>query len=233
MSYLDTFIFGIYPYICLAVFFVGSLIRFDRDQYTWKSDSSQLLRKKQLRIGSIFFHIGVLFLFFGHFFGMLTPHFLYEPFITAGQKQVMAMASGGIAGVFGFIGLTILLHRRLTDDRIRITSKPTDILIVVVLWLQLLLGLATIPLSGQHLDGSVMMKLAGWAQHIVTLRGGAVELLSGVDWVFKLHMFLGMTIFLIFPFTRLVHVWSGFASITYLVRPYQIVRSRKFGMGRK
>ncbi len=233
MSYLDTFIFGIYPYICLAVFFIGSLIRFDRDQYTWKSDSSQLLRKKQLRIGSIFFHIGVLFLFFGHFFGMLTPHFLYEPFITAGQKQVMAMASGGIAGVFGFIGLTILLHRRLTDDRIRITSKPSDILIVVVLWLQLLLGLATIPLSGQHLDGSVMMKLAGWAQHIVTLRGGAVELLSGVDWVFKLHMFLGMTIFLIFPFTRLVHVWSGFASITYLVRPYQIVRSRKFGMGRK
>ena len=233
MSYLDTFIFGIYPYICLAVFFVGSLIRFDRDQYTWKSDSSQLLRKKQLRIGSIFFHIGVLFLFFGHFFGMLTPHFLYEPFITAGQKQVMAMASGGIAGVFGFIGLTILLHRRLTDDRIRITSKPSDILIVVVLWLQLLLGLATIPLSGQHLDGSVMMKLAGWAQHIVTLRGGAVELLRGVDWVFKLHMFLGMTIFLIFPFTRLVHVWSGFASITYLVRPYQIVRSRKFGMGRK
>ena len=233
MSSLDTFIFGIYPYICLAVFFVGSLIRFDRDQYTWKSDSSQLLRKKQLRIGSIFFHIGVLFLFFGHFFGMLTPHFLYEPFITAGQKQVMAMASGGIAGGFGFIGLTILLHRRLTDDRIRITSKPSDILIVVVLWLQLLLGLATIPLSGQHLDGSVMMKLAGWAQHIVTLRGGAVELLSGVDWVFKLHMFLGMTIFLIFPFTRLVHVWSGFASITYLVRPYQIVRSRKFGMGRK
>ena len=233
MSYLDTFIFGIYPYICLAVFFVGSLIRFDRDQYTWKSDSSQLLRKKQLRIGSIFFHIGVLFLFFGHFFGMLTPHFLYEPFITAGQKQVMAMASGGIAGVFGFIGLTILLHRRLTNDRIRITSKPSDILIVVVLWLQLLLGLATIPLSGQHLDGSVMMKLAGWAQHIVTLRGGAVELLSGVDWVFKLHMFLGMTIFLIFPFTRLVHIWSGFASITYLVRPYQIVRSRKFGIGRK
>jgi len=233
MSYLDTFIFGIYPYICLAVFFVGSLIRFDRDQYTWKSDSSQLLRKKQLRIGSIFFHIGVLFLFFGHFFGMLTPHFLYEPFITAGQKQLMAMASGGIAGVFGFIGLTILLHRRLTDDRIRITSKPSDILIVVVLWLQLLLGLATIPLSGQHLDGSVMMKLAGWAQHIVTLRGGAVELLSGVDWVFKLHMFLGMTIFLIFPFTRLVHIWSGFASITYLVRPYQIVRSRKFGIGRK
>lgn len=233
MSYLDTFIFGIYPYICLTVFFVGSLIRFDRDQYTWKSDSSQLLRKKQLRIGSIFFHVGVLFLFFGHFFGMLTPHFLYEPFITAGQKQVMAMATGGIAGTFGFIGLTILLHRRLTDDRIRATSKTSDILIAVILWFQLLLGLATIPLSGQHLDGSMMMKLAGWAQDIVTFNSGAVALLSGVDWVFKLHMFLGMTIFLIFPFTRLVHIWSGFASVTYLVRPYQIVRSRLLGIGRK
>jgi nitrate reductase gamma subunit len=233
MSYLDTFIFGIYPYICLTVFFVGSLIRFDRDQYTWKSDSSQLLRKKQLRIGSIFFHVGVLFLFFGHFFGMLAPHFLYEHFITAGQKQLMAMVSGGIAGLFGFIGLTILLHRRLTDDRIRINSKPSDILIAVVLWLQLLLGLATIPLSGQHLDGSMMMKLAGWAQHIVTFQAGAVDLLSGVDWVFKLHMFLGMTIFLIFPFTRLVHVWSGFASLGYLTRPYQVVRSKHLGIGRK
>ncbi len=233
MSYLDTFIFGIYPYICLTVFFVGSLIRFDRDQYTWKSDSSQLLRKKQLRVGSIFFHIGVLFLFFGHFFGMLTPHFLYESFITAGQKQLMAMISGGVAGTFGFIGLTILLHRRLTDDRIRATSKPSDNLIAVVLWFQLLLGLATIPLSGQHLDGSVMMKLAGWAQDIVTFNTGAAALMNGVDWVFKLHMFLGMTIFLIFPFTRLVHIWSGFASITYLVRPYQIVRSRRLGIGRK
>jgi nitrate reductase gamma subunit len=96
-----------------------------------------------------------------------------------------------------------------------------------------LLGLATIPLSGQHLDGSMMMKLAGWAQDIVTFNSGAVALLSGVDWVFKLHMFLGMTIFLIFPFTRLVHIWSGFASVTYLVRPYQIVRSRRLGIGRK
>jgi nitrate reductase gamma subunit len=143
------------------------------------------------------------------------------------------MVTGGIAGIFGFIGLTILLHRRLTEDRIRINSKPSDILIVALLWLQLLLGLATIPLSGQHLDGSVMIKMALWAQHIVTLTGGASELLDSVNWVFKLHMFLGMTIFLIFPFTRLVHVWSGFASLGYLVRPYQIVRSRHFGIGRK
>lgn len=233
MNYLDTLLFGYYPYICLAVFFLGSLIRFDRDQYTWKSDSSQLLRAGQLRLGNNLFHAGVLFLFFGHFFGMLTPHALYEHFIGAGAKQLMAMVSGGVAGVLAFVGLSILLHRRLTDDRIRATSKPSDILIAVLLWIQLALGLATIPFSAQHMDGSMMMKLAEWGQRIVTFRSGAAELLADAGWVFRLHMFLGMTIFLVFPFTRLVHVWSGFASIGYVLRPYQLVRSRRIGIGEK
>lgn len=226
-AWLDTFLFGYYPYICLSVFLIGSLVRFDRDQYTWKSDSSQMLRTGQLRLGSNLFHIGVLFLFFGHFFGMLTPHFVYEPFLGAGAKQLMAMVSGGIAGTLGFLGLTILLHRRLSEPRIRATSKTSDIVILMLLWLQLLLGLATIPLSAQHLDGSMMMKLAEWAQRVVTFRTGAAELLADASWVFRLHMFLGMTVFLVFPFTRLVHVWSGFASVAYLFRPYQLVRSRR------
>lgn len=229
-SWLDNLLFGYYPYICLAVFFIGSLLRFDRDQYTWKSDSSQLLRRGQLRLGSNLFHIGVLFLFFGHFFGMLTPHVVYEHFIGAGAKQLVAMVTGGIAGLLGFIGLTILLHRRLTEPRIRATSKTSDIVIAVLLWVQLLLGLATIPLSAQHLDGSMMLLLAEWAQRIVTFRAGAPELLAEAGWVFKTHMFLGMTIFLIFPFTRLVHVWSGFASVLYVFRPYQVVRARRLNL---
>lgn len=230
MNVFDNFLFGLYPYICLTIFFLGSLIRFDRDQYTWKSDSSELLKRGQLRWGSNLFHIGVLFLFFGHFFGMLTPHFVYEPFIGAGAKQLVAMVSGGIAGLLGFIGVTLLLHRRLFEPRIRATSRPSDILLLVLLWLQLVLGLATIPLSAQHLDGSMMLRLAEWAQRIVTFRTGAPELLAGVGWIFKTHMFLGMSIFLIFPFTRLVHVWSGFGTVAYLVRPYQVVRSRRLNV---
>ncbi len=230
MNYLDNFLFGYYPYICLTVFLLGSLIRFDRDQYTWKSDSSQLLRAGQLRWGSNLFHVGVLFLFFGHTFGMLTPHFIYEPFISAGAKQLMAMVSGGLFGLFGFAGVTILLHRRLFDPRIRINSRTSDIVLLLLLWLQLVLGLGTIPLSAQHLDGSMMMRLAEWAQRVTTFRAGAPELLAETGWVFKAHMFLGMSIFLIFPFTRLVHVWSGFASVSYLVRPYQLVRSRRLGI---
>ncbi len=230
MKALDTFLFGLYPYICLSVFLLGSLIRFDRDQYTWKSDSSQLLKAGQLRWGSNLFHVGVLFLFFGHFAGMLTPHFVYEPFITAGQKQVLAMTAGGIAGTLAFIGVTILLHRRLSEPRIRATSKISDIVLLVLLWLQLALGLASVPLSAQHLDGSVMMLLAEWAQRIVTFRTGAVELLANVGWVFKLHMALGMTVFLVFPFTRLVHVWSGFGTLAYIARPYQLVRTRRLNL---
>ena len=230
MNPLDTFLFGVYPYLCLTIFLLGSLIRFDRDQYTWKSDSSQLLKAGQLKLGSNLFHVGVLFLFFGHLFGMLTPHFLYERFIDAGTKQLLAMTAGGIAGLLAFVGVSLLLHRRLTEPRIRINSKTSDIVLLVLLWLQLALGLATLPLSAQHLDGSMMMILAGWAQAIVTFQAGAPEMLASASWIFKAHMLLGMSIFLNFPFTRLTHVWSGFGAAAYLVRPYQIVRSRRLNI---
>src|SRR5665647_1303946 len=230
MNVFENFLFGIYPYICLTVFLLGSLIRFDRDQYTWKSDSSQLLKAGQLRWGSNLFHIGVLFLFFGHFAGLLTPHFVYEHFTSAHDKQLMAMVTGGFAGLLGFVGVSLLLHRRLFEPRIRINSKTSDIVLLVLLWLQFTLGLATIAVSANHMDGGLMMAFGEWAQHIVTLRPGAVEFLADAGLLFKLHLFLGMSIFLVFPFTRLVHVWSGFAVVGYLLRPYQVVRARRLNV---
>lgn len=230
MSALHNFMFGYYPYICLTIFFLGSLIRFDRDQYTWKSDSSQMLRAGTLRWGSNLFHIGVLFLFFGHFAGLLTPHFIYEHFISAPDKQMVAIVSGGSAGLLCFIGLSLLLHRRLFDPRIRATSRPMDIAILVILWLQLTLGLLTLPFSLHHSDGSAMMALGEWAQRIVTFRPDAAVQIIAVEWVYKAHLIMGMTIFLLFPFSRLVHVWSGFASVSYLARPYQVVRSRRLNV---
>jgi nitrate reductase gamma subunit len=228
-AYLHNFVFTVYPYICLSVFLMGSLARFDRDQYTWKSDSSQMLRTGSLRWGSNLFHIGILFLFFGHFVGLLTPHWLYEHFISAPQKQVFAVVSGGTAGFLCFIGLSLLLHRRLFDPRIRLTSHRTDIAILVILWVQLVIGLITLPFSLGHADGAAMLALSDWAQRIVTLRPNA-DGLVGLDWPFKLHLVLGMTIFLLFPFSRLVHVWSGFATIVYLFRPHQVVRSRRLNL---
>lgn len=229
MNLLHNFLFNVYPYICLSVFLMGSLARFDRDQYTWKSDSSQLLRKGQLRWGSNLFHLGILFLFFGHSVGLLTPHWVYEPFITPGQKQLVAVVAGGIAGAVCFAGLTLLLHRRIFDPRIRLTSHRTDLFILVVLWVQLVLGLVTLPFSLGHSDGTVMLALSDWAQRIVTFRPDASGLVA-LDWPYKVHLVLGMTIFLLFPFSRLVHVWSGFGTLAYVLRPYQVVRSRRLGL---
>ena len=230
MSALHNFLFSIYPYICLTVFLLGSLVRFDRDQYTWKSDSSQLLRKKSLKWGSNLFHIGILFLFFGHLVGLLTPHFFYESFISAPTKQLVAVYSGGAAGLVCFIGLSLLLHRRIFDPRIRLTSHRTDLAILVILWVQLSIGLITLPYSFGHSDGAVMMRLAEWAQRLLTFRDGGAELLVNLDWPYKIHLVLGMTIFLLFPFSRLVHVWSGFGSLAYLARPYQVVRARRLNV---
>ena len=228
--YLHNFAFNVYPYICLAVFFMGSLARYDRDQYTWKSDSSQLLRAGQLRWGSNLFHGGILFLFFGHLFGQLTPHAVYELFVTAPQKQLVAVVAGGIAGFICFIGLTLLLHRRIFDPRIRLTSHRTDLAILVILWVQLVIGLSTLPTSLHHVSNpTTMIQLASYLQGVATFRPDA-SLVAGTDWHFQAHMLLGMTIFLLFPFSRLVHVWSGFATLAFLFRPAQVVRSRRLNL---
>lgn len=223
-DYLHDFLFGIYPYLCAGVFFVGSLIRFDRDQYTWRSGSSQMLRARQLRWGSNLFHIGILAIFFGHLFGLLTPHSIYEAFITVQQKQMVAIVLGGVFGTICFIGLTLLLHRRLYDPRIRRTSAGVDIAILILLWVQLSLGLITLPFSLGHRDGSMMVQLSIWAQHIVTFQAGAADFVRGADWPFQLHIVMGMTLFLLTPFSRLVHIFS--APIWYLFRSWQIVRRR-------
>ncbi|MFO7477536.1 MAG: respiratory nitrate reductase subunit gamma [Methyloceanibacter sp.] len=226
-EYINYALFGWYPYLCLTVFVVGSLLRFDREQYTWRSGSSQLLRRKQLTWGSNLFHVGILVIFLGHFVGLLTPIAVFDFIgISHGAKQIMAIVIGGIAGMACFIGLTLLIHRRLFDSRIRKTSSFGDIAVLLLLYAQLILGMATIPISLGHLDGHEMLKFMYWAQGIVTLQPGASAYVADVNPIFKLHLFLGMTIFLVFPFTRLVHVWS--APIWYLGRRgYQVVRTNR------
>ena len=224
-GFLNDFFFGIYPYIALVVMIGGSILRYDQAPYTWKAGSSQFLRAKGMRAGSNLFHVGIILLFFGHLVGLLTPESVYHAVMSAGEKQLMAMVAGGIFGTMCLIGMSILLWRRLFDDRIRATSTFGDTAILVILYVQLIMGLMTIPVSSQHMDGSSMVALANWAQHIMTFRLGAAEFMVGEAMIFKLHIVLGLTIFLLFPFTRLVHVLS--VPVKYLFRSgYQIVRRR-------
>lgn len=230
-GWIDTLFFGIYPYICLSVFLIGSVIRFDREQYTWRSQSSQLLRRRQLVWGSNLFHFGILTILFGHTGGLLTPVVVFEWLgISHTAKQLTAIVVGGVAGVACLVGLLMLLHRRLGDPRIRRTSSFADIAVLVILLAQLLLGLSSIFVSLNHLDGTEMVALMNWAQHIVTLRPGASDFAAHVHPIFKIHLALGLTIFLIFPFTRLVHILS--APVWYLGRRgYQIVRTKRAAGG--
>lgn len=225
MNNLDFVAFQVYPYIALAVFFIGSWARFDRSMYTWRTGSSQLLSDKGMRVGSNLFHLGILAILGGHLVGLLTPHALYAGLITAPQKQLLAMVAGGIFGVVCLVGITVLTVRRLSNPRVRATGTTGDTVILLLLFAQLLLGLGTIAVSTGHMDGGVMMALAEWAQHIVTFRGGAAGFMAGVHWIYKAHVFLGLTLLLVAPFTRLVHVWS--IPLGYLWRPYQVVRRRQ------
>lgn len=225
MHFLNVFFFDIYPYLCGTVFLLGSWLRYDYGQYTWKAGSSQMLDRKGMNMASNLFHIGVLGIFAGHLLGMLTPHWMYESFLSVDVKQKMAMIAGGACGVMTLVGGLMLLKRRLFNPRIRATSSTADILILSLLMIQCALGLGTIFFSAQHMDGSEMMKLVGWAQTVVTFGGGAAAHLDGVAFIFRMHLVLGMTLFLLFPFTRLVHVWS--APIEYLTRKYQIVHARR------
>jgi len=226
MDYINNLLFGLYPYIAFVIFIVGSMLRYDREQYTWKTGSSQMLDSKGIKKGSLAFHVGIIAVLAGHFVGLLTPHHVWDVLgVDAPTKQLFAMGAGGLFGLICLYGMTVLLKRRLTNPRVRATSSTMDILILVLLYIQLVLGLVSIFFSFSHLDGTEMLKMMSWAQNIVTFNSAAAATaLSSVGWIYKLHILLGMTLFVLFPFSRLVHIWS--IPVRYVRRPYQIVRSK-------
>ena len=227
---IDYFIFGIMPYIALTVLIVGSIARYERDPFTWKSSSSQLLRRKQLMWGSILFHVGILVVFFGHLIGLFTPIWVLDTLgIPYALKQWLAVLLGGVAGIVALIGASLLIHRRVRDPRIWQTTSFADIGILVLIWLQLFIGLGTIFLTLQHMDGAEMVRFMAWSQSVILLNLNAWAMVVDTHWLYKIHIFLGLLITILFPFTRLVHMISGFAApFRFLLRPgFQIVRSRR------
>lgn len=225
---LNTLLFGVYPYVALTVFLLGSWIRFDHEQYTWKSDSSQLLSKRGLRLGSNLFHIGIIGLFLGHAAGLLIPHGVFLALgVSDMTHQWIAISAGTVFGTLTLLGAALLWKRRMFTPRVRAASRLVDITILAWLALAAFLGLSTIPASIHHAnagDAGTMILLADWVQSIVYLHPNP-ELLRDVDLVYKLHVFAGVSVFLFFPFTRLVHIWS--APVGYLGRAYQIVRTKR------
>lgn len=222
------FFFAVYPYICLTVFVVASWIRFDHEQYTWKTDSSMLLSKPNMVFASNFFHIGILAIFGGHFAGLVLPHGLWLALgVSDLGHQWVAISAGLVFGGMALIGGTVLWARRMFNPRIRATGRSNDAFVITWLMVTLVLGLITVPFSighANHGDPAVMLALADWVKSVLLLNPQP-ELLEKVDPIFRAHIFFGMTVFLIFPFTRLVHILT--APISYLGRAYQIVRTKR------
>jgi nitrate reductase gamma subunit len=184
-----------------------------------------MLRSGQLLLGSNLFHYGIIVVILGHFAGFLAPNWTISWALSPTTHQLLAMVVGGIAGLVAIVGLTLLLQRRLIDPRIRLNSRRWDFTVLILLWLQLALGLLTVPLSAFHMDGVLFETLTSYVKGIVTLSGSASALMADVPIVYKLHILLGFTIFLVSPFTRMIHIWSGAGALAYLFRPYQIVRT--------
>lgn len=226
MNFVDTLLFGIYPYIASGIFFLGCMIRYDREQYTWKAQSSQILDKRYFRTASVLFHVGIIMILLGHFAGLVVPYEIWSFLgISLATKQLIAMGVGGFFGILCFIGLTMLVYRRLFNPRVKASSSTMDTAILLVLYVQLILGMMTIFVSLGHMDGHVMKSLMSWSRYLLTFRPTeAVGFISEVHWIYKLHVFWGITIFVLFPFSRLVHIWS--IPVKYLPRRYQVVRTK-------
>ncbi|MDJ0850933.1 MAG: respiratory nitrate reductase subunit gamma [Myxococcota bacterium] len=223
-EWLHIFFFQVFPYICVTVFVLGSWIRFDRDQFSWRSSSSEMMRKRQLVIGSNIFHLAVLPLLVGHVVGMLTPvSWQHAMGITIQQHALAEFVMGGLAGLVCFVGALILLHRRLFDRRILRTSSWSDLFILILIVVQLGMGMATLPHSWEdQKTGYTLLHASQWAQDMVTFQPDAWTLILPIPFVYKAHIVMGLILVLITPFTRLVHIWS--VPIWYLGRAYQVVR---------
>jgi len=231
---LENFLFGVYPYIAGVVFILGSWIRFDREQYTWKADSSQLLGNSTMRMAANLFHVGIIGIFLGHAAGMLLPHSWWQLVATDLQHQYIAIYAGIVFGGMALIGAGMLFFRRISNERVKAVSRFRDNFIIFWILITAALGLNTISGSMHHAangDVQTMLQLTEYVKSIATLSVDPVLLTAAggqgyvdVSHTYKLHMLFGMTIFLVFPFTRLVHVWS--VPLTYLMRPYQIVRRK-------
>lgn len=227
-------IYQVFPYVVITVWIVGSLIRVLTHPYTVKSQSSELLgSKKEINWGARLFHLGIIFLFFGHVFGLLGPRRLLDEFgVSPHLNQMIEIVAGGACAVLCLVGIGLMIYRRTANPRIRKTSRHSDWLVLVLLAVVLVLG-ATCVMNAMLYDqsGEGLFDFVNWAIALITFQPDAYTHLIDAATPQKIHIFFGLCVFLIVPFTRLIHIWSGYASPVYLLRARQQMRMNGAPMG--
>lgn len=226
MSFLDQFLWIIYPYIMLTMFVVGHIYRYNKDQFGWSAKSSEFLEKKNLRLASMLFHWGIVFVFFGHVAGLLIPKLFYDMVgITEEMYHFGAVWIGGLAGLVTVIGIILLFVRRLTVRRIRLHSGKRDFIVLLLLGLVVVGGFTnTVGYTATGGEFDYRETIGPWFRGLLTFQPD-VTLIMNSPLGFQLHVLAAMLLFGIWPFTRMVHVWS--APLTYLNRRYVVYRSVK------
>ncbi|AKI93886.1 Nitrate reductase-like protein NarX [Bacillus subtilis] len=217
-------LWGIMPYIVLTIFIGGHIYRYQHDQFGWTAKSSELLEKKKLAAGSTLFHWGLLCVVGGHVMGILIPEGVYASLgISEHMYHKMAIGAGLPAGIAACTGLVILTYRRLFDKRIRKTSSPSDILTLLLLLFMMLSGVAATFLNIDSKGFDYRTTVGPWFREIALFRPDP-SLMESVPLWFKFHIVIGYVVFILWPFTRLVHVFS--LPLKYLTRSYVVYRKR-------
>ncbi|OYD06694.1 respiratory nitrate reductase subunit gamma [Paludifilum halophilum] len=218
----EQFLWVIYPYLVITVFIVGHLYRLNNHPFSWTSKSSEFLEKRVLKWGSTLFHWGILFVVIGHVAGLLVPVSVYRALGVSDEAyHVIALSAGGIAGLAALLGALLLMGRRFRVKRVRATSSVGDLLVIVLLVIILLTGLTATGTNVSHTGFDYRTTINPWIRGILTFRPDA-SLMEKVPVAFKIHILLAFGLFAVWPFTRLVHVFS--LPITYLSRSYVVYR---------
>lgn len=221
-NFINNFLFTYLPHIAMAVFWFGLITRLVKTNKTIQAQSTQFLADSKFRLGSNLFHVGIIMVFLGHFSGLFTPESLYHIVISTETKRIAAIVMGSIFGLMTFAGMIILITRRVNDERIRINSNFQDYFLLFLLLVEVGLGLASIyttaSASVQHYAA-----LGIWAQKVITFQPDAGAVIAGHSIIYKLHIVIGLLIFIIFPYTKLMHMLV--LPIGYFFRSgYQLVR---------
>jgi nitrate reductase gamma subunit len=223
---MDILLWGVLPYLVVLTLIAGLVWRYRYDQFGWTTRSSQLYESKLLRIASPLFHFGLLAVLMGHLMGLLIPKAWTDMIITQHTYHSIALYGGSAAGLATLVGIAMLIYRRRTTGPVFLATTRNDKLMYAVLLSVIVLGiLATltgdVTPSGEHHNYRETVSV--WFRSLLILQPN-VDAMAAATWQFKVHILVGLALFALIPFSRLVHAFT--APLHYLFRPYIVYRSR-------
>ncbi|MFI7319781.1 respiratory nitrate reductase subunit gamma [Streptomyces venezuelae] len=221
---MKTLLWGVLPYVAFVLLVAGIVWRYRYDKFGWTTRSSQVYESKLLNIASPMFHYGILFVLVGHLVGLFLPESWTDKVgLTEHTYHLFSLYGGTAAGILLVLGILLLLYRRRTNTPVFRATTANDKLMYLVLFAAIVLGMVA-KLTHASGDGyDYRTSIAPWARSLFTLQPD-IDRMTGVPVLYEIHAVVGMVLFALVPFTRLIHMFS--APLQYLFRPYVVYRSR-------